>query len=188
MAKVKERKQTSKKKNLTTKWEVGPFNTEGWRTLRIKKRILESNQICYLKQHRQKEWNDMFKVLRERNFAHRVHWAKSHLWKVLNILRQNRTWNSRHANNRLREQWHQPNTQLRQQKRYPKIEWHRILSVVNRFLTCQWTKSSPSKRHRVAARMRKQNPAICCLQEAHLKIQDRHRFRRKKRMENFYET
>ena len=34
--------------------------------------------------------------------------------------------------------------------------------------------NTPTKRHRVAEQIRKQNPYICCLQETHLRLKDTH--------------
>ena len=46
--------------------------------------------------------------------------------------------------------------------------------------------NAPIKRHRVAEWIRKQDPCICCLQEAHLKLKDTHRLKVKGQINIFH--
>ena len=47
---------------------------------------------------------------------------------------------------------------------------------INNHLKCKWAKP-PTKRHRLAERMKKQDSYVCCLQEAHLRPRDTYRLK-----------
>ena len=62
----------------------------------------------------------------------------------------------------------------KEEHKYAKMAMHQYLSIitlnVNRL-------NAVIKRHRIAKRIRKHDPHICCLQETHLRTEDLHRLK-----------
>ena len=49
-------------------------------------------------------------------------------------------------------------------------------TYINNYFKCKWIKA-PTKRHRLAEWIQKQDPYICCLQETHFRPQDTYRLK-----------